>query len=529
MSSRKVNAVDMFCGAGGTSYGLLRACKALGINVELLAINHWEIAIETHSLNHPYAKHICQSIDLVNPRKEVPSGRLRIMVASPECTHHSIARGGRPINDQMRVSAWQILKWAQELYIESILIENVKEFAKWGPLGASGHPMRGRQGETYRAFLEALRSLGYRVEDRVLNAAYFGDATSRERLFIMARRGGKKIVWPEPSHGPITDQMSFTTHKPWRTAREIIDWDLKGSSIFGRKRPLAPNTMSRIVAGLRKFGGQDIEPYLVILRNNMSSRSVDEPLPTLTAGGKHFGLCEPFLLGQQSGGAPRSVNDPVPTVATDGAISLCEPFLVPQFNEAPPKSVDEPLGTITTTSRGIRLIEPFIVPIDNGSSADGGARSVNDPLSTIVTKDRHALVDPYIVSVNHGGGEERRAHPVSEPVPVITTKNGYALVEPLLVKYYGNEKDVQPVTEPLDTVTTKGRFGLVTNECDGYRLDIRFRMLQTHELAAAQGFISGPKAKDEYIFQGTKSDQTKQIGNAVPVNLAAALCTALLQ
>src|ERR1044071_7824351 len=106
---------------------------------------------------------------------------------------------GRPRNDQSRSSAWLILKWASELYVETIIIENVKEFRSWGPLGADGQPLKSKRGETFLSFIAALRSLGYTVEFRTLVAANYGDPTTRERLVIVARRGGKKIIWPEPT------------------------------------------------------------------------------------------------------------------------------------------------------------------------------------------------------------------------------------------------------------------------------------------------------------------------------------------
>ena len=180
------------------------------------------------------------------------------------CTHHSIARGGKPINDQSRASAWRIVEWASQIRIEDILIENVKEFRTWGPLGANSRPLKRRKGETYFAFLNALRALGYTVEDRILNAADYGDPTSRERLFIRARLGKKPIIWPEPTHAPKGKASPDSnghlfemahTRQPHRTAREIIDWNLPGESIFTRKRPLKPNTLKRIFRGLEKFAG----------------------------------------------------------------------------------------------------------------------------------------------------------------------------------------------------------------------------------------------------------------------------------
>ncbi len=199
----KIFAADLFAGAGGASNGLVRAAAALGLDVDLLAVNHWPIAVETHSRNHPTVRHMCESVERIEPREVVPGGRLHLLMAGPECTHFSTARGGRPVNAQSRATAWSILKWAQELYIDTIIIENVPEFRSWGPIGANQKPLKSKRGETFRAFLTALRSLGYTVEDKILNAADYGDPTTRQRLFIMARRGRHKVSWPAPT-GPIS-------------------------------------------------------------------------------------------------------------------------------------------------------------------------------------------------------------------------------------------------------------------------------------------------------------------------------------
>lgn len=221
MSQKLIYAVDLFCGAGGTSTGLLKACEDLGYRLNLLAINHWDVAIATHSANHHYAQHICENLDNVNPRKVIPSGFLDILIASPECTHHSNARGGKPRSDQSRASAWHVLRWAEALRINNILIENVREFQSWGPLGVNDMPLKSRKGETFRAFLIALASLGYKVDYKILNAAYYGDPTTRERLFIIAQKGRKPIKWPEPTHTPDGSSNLFGKTKHWRTAREI--------------------------------------------------------------------------------------------------------------------------------------------------------------------------------------------------------------------------------------------------------------------------------------------------------------------
>lgn len=490
--NNSITAADLFCGAGGTSSGLHNACVRLGYDLRLVAVNHWEIAISTHKENHPDARHICATIETVNPREAIPSGHLDILVASPECTHHSIARGGKPVSDQLRASAWHILRWIELLRIDNILIENVREFRDWGPTCANGKPVKRRKGETYQAFLSALRSMNYTVEDRVLNAADYGDPTSRSRLFIMARRGKKKIVWPSPTHGDTAGPDLFgNTVNPYRTAREIIDWNLPGESIFRRRKPLSKATLNRIAAGLKKYGGKNAEPFLVMLYGTNDVRSVDRPTPTITAGGNHIGLCSPFVIHTNHSGGDRAhnIDKPLPTVTCGhrGEMALIEPFLLQQQSCGSPRTVDQPVPTIATKG-AIALVEPFVIPIDNASNGASGARSVHDPLGTIITQSRFGLCEPFIT------------------------------------KYYGSAKGAVSINKPLDTVTTTDRFGLVEPYRSGDNVyDIRFRMLQPHELAAAMSF------DQDYKFTGNKTDQIKQIGNAVPVRTAEALCCSLLE
>lgn len=543
--AKTIKAADLFCGAGGTSKGLLEACKRMGFELDLVAVNHWPIAIASHEANHPYARHECASLDQVDPRKLVPGGRLNLLVASPECTHHSNARGGRPMNDQSRSSAWIILRWAELLYIENILIENVKEFRSWGPLGANGRPLRSKRGEFYFAFVQALRAAGYAVEDRVLNAADFGDPTTRERLFIIARRGNKKIVWPMPTHAPYEKLIRGEVQKnmfgqavkmkTWVPARKIIDWSIPGNSIFNRKKPLAEKTLQRIYAGLKKFGGPNAEPFLLVLRNHMDGRSLDEPLPTLAANGQHVGLVEPFLIGRggpNGSGKPQSVNEPLNTVLTENHRAVVEPFISAyrgnhngrQDGNGRNHSVSKPLPTQDTSNR-YAVVEPraYMLPQHSG----GELRPVTQPAPTVCTDGAIALVeaDAFLVDVNHGrtnGSEQSRAQSIHEPIKTITAgRRGKGVVQPCLVKYNGTATATS-VEEPLHTVTAKDRYALVTTEHGTYALDIRLRMLRPHELAAAMS-LKG------YVLKGKMEDQVKQIGNAVPVRLAAALCSQVLQ
>lgn len=513
---KKIRAVDLFCGAGGTSKGLSLACHMLGAKLDLTAVNHWSVAIDTHAANHPEATHLCESLDSIDPRKLV-KGELDLLVASPECTHHSIARGGKPMSDQGRSSAWHVVRWAEALRPLSILVENVREFMTWGPLGADGRPLKRRKGEIFQAWVAAIRSLGYVVDWRVLNAANYGDPTTRERLFVQARRGRRQIRWPDPTHSDVGGENLFGSTKQWRAAREIIDWSIPGQSIFTRKKPLAPATLERIAVGLRKFGGAKAEPFLVVLRNHQNARSLDKPVPTMTTSGANFGLCEPFIFANRTNNVPRKTDAPVPTLCTGNHIALIEPMILGQQSNAIGRPVSQPLPTIATAG-AIAMVEPFLVPfVDERGGQAPRFHSVESPHPTVTGQGSGALVEPVIIPLNHGKGDIR-SYSMDRPMPTITTIDAWGMVEPFLVQYNGTA-DARTVAEPLGTQSTKDRFGLVEGS---YTLDIRFRMLQPHELSAAMGFPT------DYQFSGNRGQRVKQIGNAVAVNVARALCFELL-
>lgn len=486
---RTVVAADLFCGAGGTSSGLMRAAADLGAAVELTAVNHWPTAVETHTANHPGARHYCADLDALDPRLAVPGGKLDLLVASPECTHFATARGAKPIDDQKRASPWVVLRWAEALHVSRILIENVPDMQTWGPLNAKGRQIASRKGETFQAFLAALRSLNYRVDWKILNAADYGDAQARWRLFIQARKGTRAVRWPEPTHSEKPDLFG---RPRWRAAREVIDLERPSRSVFTRKKALSDKTWRRIMVGLERFGGPAMEPFLVQLRGTATARSINRPLPTVTAGGTHLALVQPqpFVLQQQSGGVARSTDRPLPTVTADGAQMLVQPFLIPFYGErdgqAPrTHSVEEPVPTIPATGAG-----------------------------------KFAVVQPFVVQFTHGG----RERDIDRPLPTVTCANRGELgvVQPFLTVYNGESQAV-PISEPMPTVTGSDRFALVMPKFDGKALDIHLRMLQPDELAAAQGFDPA------YKFTGNRGEQVRQIGNAVPVNLARELIRAALE
>lgn len=331
---------DLFCGAGGTSTGAVEAVTALGFAPELTAINHWPVAVATHERNHPGARHLCASLDALNPRDLFRRGELRLLWASPECTHHSIARGGAPINDQSRATAWCVTRWAEALQPDTILVENVPEFRTWGPIGARGKTLKSMRGRTFEAWLATLRSLGYEVEWRVLVAADYGDPTTRRRLFVQAqRRRSARCVWPTATHA----EAGRGGLAPWVSARAIIDWAIPGKSIFAREKPLAPNTLRRIREGLEKFGGA---PFVVAMEHGGRVLPAARPLPTVTtARGGAYGPA--YVLPQHGGGALRPVDQPAPTVATAGALAL----VVEYYGNGRARSLAAPLPTVTCRDR----------------------------------------------------------------------------------------------------------------------------------------------------------------------------------
>lgn len=514
MMGKTFNLADLFCGAGGTSNGAIQGIREFGYVPRVRAVNHWEVACATYELNHPdQPKPLHTSVDNVNPRELYGEGELDMLWASPECTHHSVARGGRPINDQSRATAWCVVRWAEALRPPVILIENVPEFLSWGGIGTNGRPLATKKGATFMAWVGALESLGYRVGWKILCAADYGDPTTRRRLFVQAVRGHRRIVWPEPSHAPLARTDLMSARKGWVAAREIIDWGLESPSIYTRKKPLSDKTLARIYEGLQKFG---LKPFVTACDHT---------------GGSRPKLVQPFIVpqfGERPGQRPRahSVGNPLPAVTSHGAGALIRPFIVElrgtserQIKQTS-QSVESPIGTVTAGGIHHGLVQSFLV--NTAHKGKRQARSVEQPLPAVCgNRGDMAVCEPALLPQQSDG----RLRPVSEPAPTIATAGAVALVEPYLVKYHGTG-GARSVGKPFDTVTTKDRFGLarpvVVIEGNEYLLDIGFRMLQPHELAAAQGF---PK---DYKFTGTKTDQVKQIGNAVPCGLSRALVYAVL-
>jgi DNA (cytosine-5)-methyltransferase 1 len=471
---RKILVADLLCGAGGSSTGCGRALADLGLEMELVCVNHWGVAIETHRRNHPEARHYVQDIATVRPHILVPEGYLDLLMASPTCTHHSVARGGKPTSDQQRSDPWHIITWLTELRVKRLIIENVWEFTGWGPVDArTGKPVKSRKGEYFRAWIDTIRRLGFEPEWRKLNAADYGDATTRSRFILMARSDSRSVSWPIPTHRkrePAQHGQAalalFPGMQEWRPARDIIDWSIRGKSIFGRKKALAPKTLARIEAGAVKFGWP--EPYLVILRQHMAGRSLDQPLPTLSAGGTHVALAEPVIINGRRGNLAAPVSAaPVPTLDTKGGVWLAEPVVLSQHTSGAPRSAGDPLPTITTGGAGTEgrpgcarpmLIEPFML----SRHAGGGARDVAEPTPTQVAKHSHLLISAY-----YGNGWQEAAgapppcHNGDEPLPPVTTRGRFGMVVP--VTQSGGGALARDLADPVPTMTTAkgGEFAVV--------------------------------------------------------------------
>jgi DNA (cytosine-5)-methyltransferase 1 len=512
---RPIVFADLFCGAGGATTGLLQATERTDTPIKYgVAINHWPVAIDTHSSNHPKIKHLCESIERVDPCEAVPCGKLDLLWASPECTHHSRARGGRPRQNQSRAGASHILTWLDKLYVRNVIIENVPEFETWGPLGADGHVIKSRRGECFHAFIDSLRARNYNVEWRILCAADYGDATMRRRLFLIARRKPNKIRWPEPTHRDGVEDDLFESFKPYRTMDEVLDLEDIGTAIHERKRkrfllfqchcgrnwskmfapdivakckcgdtpmvqlvdlPLSPNTLSRIESGLEMFCGISF---------------VDRKFPGA--------LVTSFLIQTDQTGS----------------------------NGNCVRHTSQPLGTIVT-KQNIGLVNAFLVSTAHGKNSKTDAhrvKSINRPLPTMKCKGEWIVVNPFIITARGTSKSQlaATAQMTSQPIGTLTTSRHEALIQPFVISYYG-KGDAYRTNKPMPTVMTKDRFALIniqTNE--RMELVIFYRLLKLKELAGAHSFPKG------YKFCGTNTQAVAQVGNSNPVELTAALTACVL-
>ena len=495
--------VDNFAGGGGASTGIE---LALGRAVDI-AINHDPEALALHQVNHPQTRHYCEDVFAVDPRAVTGGRRVGLAWFSPDCTHHSKARGGKPREKRIRGLAWVAKKWAGTVRPRVIILENVEEFQDWGPL-RKGRPIKSKKGKTFRTFVGQLEALGYAVEHRELRACDYGAPTIRKRFFLIARCDGQPIVWPEPTHGDQKDAaVSSGRLQPWRTAAECIDWSIPCPSIFTRPRPLAEATCRRIAKGVMRYVIDAADPFIVSgnvapfvqhVQHGSTSGGVmpaDEPMRTVTATPKGGGMALVAATLAQTGYGEREGQQP-------RAIDI-----------------QRPLGTVVAGGGKHALVSAFLAKHFTGVvGAD-----VRDPMPTVTSVDHNALVSAYIQrDFGQSVGDS-----VNSPIGTVTAgSNGHAaLVKAFLVKYYGEGGQDQSLREPMHTIPTKDRMGLVTvAEEEHYIADIGMRMLVPRELYRAQGF------PESYIIDRgadgkplTKTAQVRMCGNSVcpPLVVAA--------
>ncbi|HKW09725.1 MAG TPA: DNA cytosine methyltransferase [Gemmatimonadaceae bacterium] len=498
--------VDSFAGGGGASLGIE---MALGRSPDI-AINHDREAIALHKANHPRSRHYPENVWAVDPVAACQGRPIDLMWLSPDCTHFSKAKGGKPVKKKIRGLAWVAVRWAKAVRPSVIILENVEEFKGWGPVSReTGQPRPDRKGETFRAFVRKLERLGYEVEWRELRACDYGAPTIRKRFFLIARCDGRPITWPSPTHGKGTP-------RPWHAAAECIDWSIACPSIFLTKRearalhvrrPLADATLRRIARGIRRFVLESPKPFIVPTTHAGDARfhSIDEPMRTITGAhrGEHA-LIAPSLI--QSGyGEDKKRN------GGDGQPPRC-------------LDIEAPLGTVVGQNVKHALVSAFLAKHYGGHETPGCA--IDGPLSTVTTQDHHHLVASHLVKLY---GTCRDGQQLDLPMATVRAQgNHIAEVRAFLMTYYGTKQKTGDLSVPVPTVTAKDRLGLVTVEGTEYAIaDIGMRMLAPRELYRAQSF------PDSYVidieFKGkplSKEAQVRMCGNSVPPVVARAIVRA---
>ncbi len=515
--------VDNFAGGGGASTGIELACG----RPVTIAINHDPDAIAMHQANHPYTEHYQESVWNIDPVKICTGRKVGLAWFSPDCKHFSRAKGGKPVNKNIRGLAWVAVKWAATVKPRVIMLENVPEFQTWCRIGKDGQPDFKHKGENFRSFVHALQHLGYEVKWKELKACDYGAPTIRKRFFLVARCDGQPIVFPKAEYGKGKGL------KPYRTAAECIDWSVPCRSIFGRKKPLAENTMKRIAKGLDKFTIKAAQPYIMVNNFENTPCGMDEPVRTVTTGNRNF-LTVPSISKYFGGVTGSEMTEPMPTVTAIDHNAVIAPSLIQYHfetsgSEVRGQALNEPIMTVDGSPR-YALTAAHIVKYYSG---DDHYSSVNDPLHTITTKERNALVESHLCVLRRN--EDGRT--INEPLPTITTSGAhFAEVRTRIVKCsgtmdIGNWEEIRAMLNSYcGYIMQNDEILLLTINGEDYFIsDIGMRMLEPRELYKAQGF------PPDYIIDkdcnGKEYPRSKQVarcGNAVPPPFAEALVRANL-
>lgn len=536
--------VDNFAGGGGASTGIELACG----RPVAIAINHDPDAILLHKTNHPYTEHLQASVWDVDPVQVVRGRPVGLAWFSPDCKHFSKAKGAALVDRNIRGLAWIVLRWAALVRPRVIMLENVEEFQTWGPV-RKGKPVKAKAGQTFRKWKQQLSDLGYKIEHRELVAADYGAPTTRKRFVLVARCDGKSIVWPKRTHAPRdSDEVRSGKLLPWRSAAEIIDWSISGYSIFASKqeiwnrfgvktvRPLADNTMRRVIRGVDKFTIRSGKPFVVECNHGGDGhlRNTDEPVNTLT--GKYTGgLCEPviapFTFSNTGGSVGAGAGDPVHTIRTAGGQILSAANLIQYHTEQTENvranGVTEPIPTVDASNRYGLTCANLVEYYGNGVPLD-----LREPMRTVTAHDREALTAAHIVEFK-GQDIGQKAE---TPLRTITASSGeFADCRAVLVKAECGSIGHWPMIRELLNrycgyhMAENEVILLVIRGIAYYIADITLRMLVPRELYNAMGF------PDDYIidrdYLGNAYGKTKQVarcGNAVCPPLAEAMVRANL-
>lgn len=541
----KIVVVDLFCGAGGMSTGAVNVVKQIADDVGkppeeiavLIAVNHWDRAVESHDANYPWAIQYNSKVQELRPRElywddETPieeGDPIDLLIGCPDCTYFSTARGGGPKDPDSRATPREILDFVERLNVRNLLFENVPKFTDWGPLDDDGYPIKEKEGEYFDAWINQLTIEGFSVDWRVLNCANFGDATTRRRFFAIGRKDSG-VSWPEQTHS----QSGVDDTETWRTTADILDWSDPGESVFtrdlyGRPTPLAKKTMKRIAEGIRRNSG-DIAPTFADAIETVTPETLkqlrDTVVPAEYAEIVANAVDQPFLVDYSDSD---HINSPLPK-AQPRRTTDWKPYVLGQQSGARARTVDEqPLNTITTDG-AISYLDPrtIVLPRDgrNGGIHSNPAFDPSDrPLHTVIASDTRQgyVVTPYLVPFyTERKNQAPRTHSITSPTPTAVASKIPAGVAQAYLVAHQSAGTTQSVGLPAAPIDDKDKRALIIPELFPLGINVLFRQLKPRELARAQSF------PEWYTFQGNKTETVEQIGNAVPVRTATALCEQLL-
>lgn len=478
--------VDSFAGGGGASTGIE---MALGRSPDI-AINHNAAALALHEANHPQTLHLSENVYKIDPLDYLRGAHVGLGWFSPDCKHFSKAKGGKPVERNIRDLAWIIPGWIERIQksggkVDVVILENVEEFQDYGPLIETARglmPDPEHKGEYFRKWCRKIRSLGGKIEWRELRACDYGAPTIRKRFFAVIRFDGQPIVWPKPTHGAPSDPDVIAGRKlAWRTAAEIIDWSLPCPSIFDTSdqimekhglravRPLADNTMARVVRGMKRYVLDAERPFLVNLTHGGRVEAVDEPFKTIT--GAHRGekaVVSPHLVSYYGHGELRAervseLSTPLATVVTENRHALISPSLISVAHgdsggrrEYP---LDEPHGVVTAGGISNALIAPSVIRFNTGATG----QDAREPLSTVTANSYIkrpggaaplGIVAPHLMTMRNAGKPFNGA---DEPTHTITAGGaGLTIVAPTIVRDFGTSTG-HSIDEPAHTVMPDGQ------------------------------------------------------------------------